>query len=55
MWKQVSDLKGWDNAVSKQYGVESIPANFLLDKEGVIVAKGLRGADLERKLEEVLK
>jgi peroxiredoxin len=53
-WPHVSDLVGWDNAAAKQYGVMSIPANFLLDKEGVIIATGLRGEDLEKKLEEVL-
>jgi peroxiredoxin len=54
VWQHVSDLIGWDNAAAKQYGVMSIPANFLLDKEGKILATGLRGEDLEKKLEEVL-
>jgi len=53
-WKHVSDLKGWQNAAGKVYGVQSIPFNLLLDKEGKIVAKGLRGADLEAKLAELL-
>mgnify|MGYP002351281548 FL=1 len=53
-WTHVSDLVGWDNAAAKQYGVMSIPANFLLDKEGKILAAGLRGEDLVKKLEEVL-
>ncbi len=53
-WTQVSDLKGWKNEVAVQYGIEGIPMNFLLDKEGKIVAKGLRGQDLEKQLEESL-
>ena len=54
-WTQVSDLKGWANAVGQMYQVQSIPANFLLDPAGKIIATNLRGEDLERKLEEVLK
>lgn len=53
-WTHVSDLAGWDNAAAKQYGVMSIPANFLLDKEGKIIATSLRGEDLTKKLEELL-
>ncbi len=53
-WTHVSDLVGWDNAAAKQYGVMSIPANFLLDKEGKIIASNLRGEDLTKKLEELL-
>jgi peroxiredoxin len=53
-WKHVSDLIGWENAAAKQYGVMSIPASFLLDKEGNIIASDLRGDDLVKKLEEVL-
>jgi peroxiredoxin len=53
-WTQVSDLKGWKNSVALLYGVEGIPMNFLLDKDGKIVAKGLRGSDLDKKLEELV-
>jgi len=53
-WSHVSDLTGWNNAAAKQYGVMSIPANFLLDKEGKIIAANLRGEELVKKLEEVL-
>ena len=53
-WTQVSDLKGWDNQVAAQYGIKGIPMNFLLDKEGKIIAKGLTGEDLEKKLAELL-
>lgn len=52
-WTQVSDLKGWQNEASNLYGVSSIPANFLLDPDGVIVAKDLRGEDLQEKLHEI--
>ena len=53
-WTHVSDLIGWENAAAKQYGVISIPANFLVDKEGKIIGSSLRGEDLVKKLEEVL-
>jgi peroxiredoxin len=53
-WTQVSDLKFWDNEVAKAYGVRSIPANFLIDPNGKIIAKGLRGAALTAKLAELL-
>ncbi len=52
-WTQVSDLQGWDNEVSTQYGVMSIPQSYLLDEEGVIVAKNLRGEELHQKLDEI--
>ena len=54
-WTHVSDLKGWGNEAGKIFGISSIPQNLLLDKEGKIVAKNLRGADLEAKLEELIK
>lgn len=53
-WTQVSDLKFWDNEVAVLYGVSAIPTNLLLDKEGKIIAKDLRGAELEKKLAEVI-
>jgi peroxiredoxin len=53
-WTQVSDLKFWNNQVAALYYVTAIPANFLLDPNGKIIAKDLRGDDLENKLEEVL-
>lgn len=53
-WTQVSDLKYWDNEVAKAYGVRSIPANFLIDPNGKIVAKGLRGEALSAKLAQLL-
>jgi peroxiredoxin len=54
-WTQVSDLKGWKNAVAEKYGIKAIPQNVLIDPNGNIIAKNLRGDALERKLEEVLK
>ena len=53
-WTQVSDLKGWESDVAALYEVRAIPMNFLLDKEGRIIAKSLRGAELMRKLGEIL-
>ncbi|WP_166792181.1 TlpA disulfide reductase family protein [Pedobacter alluvionis] len=53
-WTQVSDLKFWNNAVAKQYNIRGIPQNFLVDPTGKIVGKSLRGADLYKKLEELL-
>lgn len=50
----VSDLKGWSSSAAALYGVTSIPASFLLDKNGVIIATNLRGPALEQKLTEVL-
>ncbi|MBK9283719.1 MAG: AhpC/TSA family protein [Sphingobacteriaceae bacterium] len=54
-WDQVSDLKGWGNEAGKLFGISSIPQNLLLDKDGKIIAKNLRGIALEEKLAEVLK
>ncbi|MBS2099884.1 peroxiredoxin family protein [Carboxylicivirga linearis] len=51
----VSDMKGWRNEASKLYGVRGIPANFLIDGEGVIVAVNLRGDELEKKLKKMTK
>jgi thiol-disulfide isomerase/thioredoxin len=52
-WTNVSDLKGWANAAGKLYGVNSIPANVLLDKDQKIIGRNLRGEDLMKKLEEI--
>lgn len=53
-WTQVSDLKYWENAVAQLYHVQGIPQNFLIDPQGKIVAKNLRGEALEAKLCELL-
>ena len=52
-WTHVSDLGGWGNAVGQLYGITSIPQNILVNKEGIIVAKNLRGEELLSKLAEI--
>lgn len=54
-WSHVSDLKYWNNAVAAQFGIQSIPASFLIDPAGKIIARDLRGADLDKFLEIKLK
>jgi len=54
-WTHVSDLKYWDNALVKVYGVQGVPQNFLIDPQGKIIARGLRGEDLDKKLSEIYK
>lgn len=54
-WNQVSDLQFWDNAVAKQYGIRAIPQNLLIDPSGKIIAKNIRGEELNKKLEEVFE
>ncbi len=55
LWTQVSDLQSWNSAAGKLYGVRSIPHNLLLDPEGIIIEKNLRGEDLQKKLAEIYK
>jgi len=52
-WHHVSDLGGWGSAPAKLYKVTGIPQTLLLDKNGVIIAKNLRGPALEEKLKEI--
>jgi peroxiredoxin len=54
-WTQLSDLKGRKNAIAQYYNVRGIPWNILVDRDGIIVAKDLRGSALEKKLEEIIK
>ena len=54
-WPQVSDLKFWQSEAVQVYAIQSIPYTVLIDKEGKIIATDLRGADLDKKLAEVLK
>ena len=54
-WTQVSDLKGWGNATAKIYGINSIPANLLVDKTGKIIARNLRAEKLRERIAELLK
>jgi thiol-disulfide isomerase/thioredoxin len=51
----VSDLKQWQSDAARIYGVNSIPAAFLINKEGIIVGRDLRGPALEEKIKEVLQ
>ncbi len=53
VWHHVSDLKYWGNEAAKLYGVNSIPANVLLDPNGIIIARNLREKALHEKLEEI--
>ncbi len=55
VWTHVSDLKYFDSQAARIYNISAIPFSILLDKKGIIIAKNLRGAALEKKLEEVLK
>lgn len=54
-WPQAGDIKGWENAAARAYGIQGIPFNLLLDPNGIIIARNLRGEALEKKLNEVLK
>jgi peroxiredoxin len=54
-WNHVSDLQFWNNKVAALYGVRSIPGNFLIDPTGKIVARDLRGEELEQTLAKLLK
>lgn len=54
-WTQLSDLKGRENAIAQYYNVRGIPWNILVDRDGKIVAKDLRGFALEKKLQELIK
>jgi peroxiredoxin len=53
-WTHVSDLKFWSSEAGKLYGVQSIPHSILLDPDGIIIAKNLRGEELQNKLAELL-
>jgi peroxiredoxin len=53
-WMQISDLKGWESVAARNYNIQSIPANFLIDPTGKIIASNLHGSDLESKLAEIL-
>ena len=54
-WTHLSDLKGWETVAAKVYGVNSIPDNLLIDPQGKIVARGLRGQGLQDKLKEIFE
>jgi peroxiredoxin len=54
-WPQYFDGNGWENKLAQKYGIQSIPATFLLDGEGKIIGKDLRGEDLEAAVAKALK
>ena len=54
-WVQLSDLEGWNNAAAKMMNVRSIPQTIIVDNKGTIIAKGLRGAELESFVQSKLK
>lgn len=55
-WKyHVSDLRGWKSDAARLYGVNSIPTNFLIDADGIILARGLRGEQLHYELDKYVK
>lgn len=54
IWPQFSNLKGWDEPAARVYNVTSIPHTVLLDKDGTIIAKNLRGEEIAQKLKELL-
>jgi len=54
-WTHVSELHAWNNSAAKLYGVNAIPSNFLVDPNGIIIARNLDGKQLQTKLSEILK
>lgn len=54
-WTHVSDLQFWNNEVAQKYKVQSIPQNFLIDPNGIIIARNLRGEELAQRLGELIK
>lgn len=51
----VSDLQGWNSGAAQMYGVNSIPTNWLIDENGIIVGQGLRGSNLEDALKKLIR
>ena len=54
MWSQISNLQFWQDPIAKLYNISAIPAAFLIDSEGRILAKNLRGEKLKEKVKELL-
>ena len=54
-WYHVNDLKGQGNKATLIYGVEGIPNNFLVDKNGIIIGQDLHGEELNEKLSEIME
>jgi alkyl hydroperoxide reductase subunit AhpC len=55
IWKHGSELQYWQSSFVGTYNLDGIPMTYLVDENGVIIAKGLRGAELEQKLEEIFQ
>jgi thiol-disulfide isomerase/thioredoxin len=56
IWKEhVSDLKWWSNVAAQAYGINSIPSNYLIDGNGIIIAKNLRGEALQTQLQQLVE
>lgn len=53
-WPQISNLKGWEDPIAKKYNITSIPATFIIDNQGILIAMNLRGAELRQKISELL-
>ena len=53
-WYHVSNLQYWSDPIARSWGIRSIPATFLIDENGVIIAKNLRGNALRQKVSEYL-
>ncbi|MBV7531397.1 TlpA disulfide reductase family protein [Chitinophaga sp. sic0106] len=54
-WTHISDLKGWKSSPVLEFGISSVPTSFIVDKNGKVIAKDLRGEELEAKLAEIFK
>jgi len=54
-WTQLSDLKSFKNSVAQQLFIQAVPDNFLIAPNGVVLAKGLRGDNLNKELERIFK
>jgi thiol-disulfide isomerase/thioredoxin len=53
-WKHISDLKGWENQISKNYRIRSVPRNFLISPDGKIIGKNLRGKTFMEELSKLI-
>lgn len=54
-WTNVSNVDGYDGEIAKEYAITSLPKNFLVDEDGIIIAKDLHGGELEEKLAELFR
>ena len=54
IWNHVSNLKFWQDPIAKLYNIRAIPASFIIDQEGRIIDKNLRGAQLAARISQIL-